>query len=76
MLGNARLDSEKIAQVHKTQTIQRIAGYGDVILAVQDTTGINYANHKKTEGLGYNCEQSLGVKRTTGLDFTPIGRER
>ncbi|GHT83832.1 hypothetical protein FACS1894137_05990 [Spirochaetia bacterium] len=41
MLGNTRLDSEKIAQVHKTETIRRIAGYGDVILAVQDTTGIN-----------------------------------
>jgi hypothetical protein len=35
--------------------------YGGTILAVQDTTGVNYNTHLKTEGIGYIGDKTLGV---------------
>jgi hypothetical protein len=40
---------------------------------MQDTTGINYAGHKKTEGLGYNCDKTLGINLHTCLMVTTDG---
>jgi hypothetical protein len=38
-----------------------MAAYGGTILAVQDTTGVNYNTHIKTEGIGYISDKTLGV---------------
>jgi hypothetical protein len=39
---------------------RRMAGYGGTILAVQDTTGVNYNTHLKTEGIGYISDKTMG----------------
>ena len=46
MLGNEKLKDQKILRCHRSATIERISD-NQVILAVQDTTGVNYANHAK-----------------------------
>jgi hypothetical protein len=38
-----------------------MAEYGGTNLAVQDTTGVNYNTHLKTEGIGYISDKTLGV---------------
>jgi hypothetical protein len=74
MLGNENFSVEEVKRVHKAATIKRIQDSGQkVILAVQDTTGVNYNTHKKTEGLGYFCEQSLGINLHTCLAVTVDG---
>lgn len=72
MLGNEKLDSKEILRCHRQATIERMAEY-PVILAVQDTTGVNYANHKKMEGLGYNCDKTLGINIHSCLAVTTEG---
>jgi hypothetical protein len=57
MLGNERFDQEEIPREHQAVTIRRIAGK-KVILAVRDTTSLNYDTHEKTEGIGYIGEHS------------------
>jgi hypothetical protein len=66
-----------------------MAAYGGMVLAVQDTTGVNYNTHIKTEGIGYISDKTLGVNvhsclAVTGdglvlgvldLDFTSFGRQ-
>ena len=61
MLGNDGLDREEIKRAHRAATIRRMSEYGGTILAVQDTTGVNYNNHLKTEGIGYISDKTLGV---------------
>jgi hypothetical protein len=73
LLGNEKLNIEKVEATHRAKTIERIAGYGGTILAIQDTTGLNYAGQKEMEGLGYNCEQSLGLNLHSCLAVTGEG---
>jgi len=72
MLNNENFDEDEIFEAHRKATIARIEKQ-QVILAVQDTTGINYANHLKTEAMGYNCEQTLGVNLHSCLAVRPDG---
>jgi hypothetical protein len=60
MLGNEKLDRQEILRCHREATIERMGRY-DGILAIQDTTSVNYKNHTKMEGLGYNCDKVLGI---------------
>jgi hypothetical protein len=60
MLNNEKFEKESILSAHRDATYVR-AGEGQVLLAIQDTMSANYDTHTKTVGLGYNCEQSLGV---------------
>jgi hypothetical protein len=72
MLKNDDLNKESILAAHRDSAAKR----GEdcrVLLAVQDTMAVNYNGHKKTEGLGYNCEQSLGVNIHSCLLITPEG---
>lgn len=48
---NEKVTPEKIRAAHREKTIERAKEYG-TILAVQDTTSMNYNAHKATEGLG------------------------
>jgi hypothetical protein len=57
MLGNEKFDNAEILREHQAATIRRLAGES-VVLAVQDTTSLNYDTHEKTAGLGYISEPS------------------
>jgi hypothetical protein len=73
LLGNNSFKEEEVKRCVRDATIKRIVENGKTILAVQDTTGINYAGHTKTEGMGYNCDKTLGINLHTCLAVTPDG---
>jgi hypothetical protein len=73
LLGNDSFDISEVKRSHKSATIERIKSSGAVILAVQDTTSINYSAHKKTEGLGYCCDNTLGINVHSCLAVTGDG---
>jgi hypothetical protein len=50
-----------------------MAEYGGTILAVQDTTGVNYNTRLKTEGIGYISDKTLGVNVHSCLAVTTDG---
>jgi hypothetical protein len=52
LLGNEKFDRDEIIKAHRNGTIKRMAGE-PVILAVQDTTGVNYDGQRNMEGNGY-----------------------
>jgi len=53
LIDNKKLTEAAILQAHRKATIQQIKKQGEsIILAVQDTTMLNYTSHPKTKGLG------------------------
>jgi hypothetical protein len=50
-----------------------MSDYGGTIPAVQDTTGVNYNTHLKTEGIGYIGDKTLGVNVHSCLAVTGDG---
>jgi hypothetical protein len=73
MLANESFDREEILMAHRDATIRRIVEYRGTILAVQDTTGVNYDTHLKTEGIGYIGDKTLGVNVHSCLVVTTDG---
>jgi hypothetical protein len=73
MLSNESFDREEIVRAHREATLRRMAGYGGTILAVQDTTGVNYNTRLKTEGIGYISDKTLGVNIHSCLAVTGDG---
>jgi hypothetical protein len=73
MLGNDAFDREEIIKAHREATLRRMADYGGTILAVQDTTGVNYNTHLKTEGIGYISDKTMGVNVHSCLAVTAGG---
>ena len=71
--GNEKFDGAEIKRCYGEAALRRISQNGNTILAVRDTTGINYAGHKKTEGPGYNCDKTLGINPHACLTVTPGG---
>jgi len=71
MLANEGCDKEEILAAHRESAGNR--NEEKVLLAVQDTMAVNYSTHTKTEGLGYNCEQALGINAHSCLLLTPQG---
>jgi hypothetical protein len=61
LLGNENLDREEVLRAHREATVRRMVQQGGTILAVQDTTSLNYNTHVKTEGIGYISDKTLGV---------------
>jgi len=61
MLGNEKLNREEVLRTHREATIRRMVQHGGTILAVQDTTSLNYNTHEKTQGIGYISDKTLGV---------------
>lgn len=49
--SNPKVKDEKILEPHIEQTLKRMESY-PIVLAVQDTTSLNYHSHESTEGLG------------------------
>jgi hypothetical protein len=72
-LGESRKAMGEILRAHRAATHARMAAHGGTILAVQDTTALNYASRKKMVGLGYNCERTRGLNVHTCMAFTPAG---
>ena len=48
---NDKVTPERIRAAHHQRTVERIAQH-ERVLAVQDTSFLNYTHHPKTEGLG------------------------
>jgi hypothetical protein len=72
-LANPRLDVGLIKGRHVGKTIERARASGGVVLAIQDTTALNYSGQKKMEGLGRNCEHGLGINLHTCMAVTAEG---
>lgn len=51
LFENAKVSAEKIFAAHGTNTVQRMSQH-EVVLAIQDTTSLNYSPHPQTTGLG------------------------
>jgi len=56
ILGNKKFTKESILAAHKDTTNTRNQN-NNTLLAIQDTMAVNYATHKKTAELGYNCKK-------------------
>lgn len=66
---------DKILRSHYESTQRRISGH-PVVLAVQDTTSLNYTGHSSTEGLGpiaRKKEGAMGLTLHDTMVFTPEG---
>jgi hypothetical protein len=72
MLGNERFDIREVIKRERTATVRRMAGH-KVVLAVQDTTSLNYNTHTQMEGLGYSSEHTRGVNIHTCLAVSGEG---
>jgi hypothetical protein len=73
MLGNENLDLEEILRTHREATVRRMIQLGETVLALQDTTSLNYNTHEKTEGIGYISDKTLGVNIHSCLGVTASG---
>jgi len=73
MPGNEDLDREEILRTHREATVRRMAQHGGTILAVQDTTSLNYNTQTKMEGIGYISDKTLGVNIHSCLAVTADG---
>jgi hypothetical protein len=64
-----------IRQSHHQATVQRVGAH-PIVLAVQDTTALNYTTHPCTEGLGPICHtrHSIGLLVHSTLAITPAGQ--
>jgi hypothetical protein len=68
---NADIAHEKILASHVASSLKRLKGH-EIILAVQDTTFIDYSGHAHTEGLGpLNAKGGWGMLCHGTLAFTP-----
>jgi hypothetical protein len=75
LFDNAKVTADKVLEPHQVQVEERMKRY-PLVLAVQDTTYIDYSSHPKTEGLGPigTEEQDLsGFVMHPTLAVTPKG---
>jgi hypothetical protein len=77
--SNYQVKAAQIIESQRGSVIQRIKSAGNVVLAVQDTTDLNYGTHRpQTRGLGYiNQTVQQGIKVHSCLavsgDGLPLG---
>ncbi|KAM3113416.1 IS4 family transposase [Phormidesmis sp. 146-33] len=72
---NDHVTSEQILSPHRTRTLERMKAEA-VVLAVQDTSYLNFSSHKHTQGLGPigdSRSASLGLVTHNILAVTPQG---
>jgi hypothetical protein len=72
LLGNDKFNKDEILRAHRAATIRRMEGH-PLILAVQDTTSVNYDSRQKMEGNGYIGDTTMGVNIHSCLAVTPEG---
>jgi len=71
---NDKVSPEKILLHHKEETVNHITNQ-KVILAVQDTTDIDFTTHVSVEGLGYlESERLHGIKVHTAIAVSDFGQ--
>ena len=73
MLGSENLDREAILRARREQTVRRMVQAEETILLIQDTASLNYNTRKKTQGIGYISDKTLGVNIHTCLAVTASG---
>ncbi len=74
-LDNKRVKLDTLLTAHHEATARRMSE-ASVVLAVQDSTSLNYSAHPLTEGLGplnTRADQSIGLWMHDTLAFTPEG---
>ena len=72
LLANEALSIEEVHRSHLDAMDERVRTES-VLLAIQDTSYVNYAGHKKTEGMGYAMNNSLGIAVHSCIAVTPEG---
>jgi len=75
-LENDRVVGGEIRRAHHQATLQRVKEY-PVVLALQDTTALNYSTHPKTQGLGLlgsHSPKTIGLLLHSTLAVTPQGQ--
>lgn len=80
LLNHPEASLERFLSGHRETTLARAAEY-PVVLAIQDTTSLNYSTHPATEGLGpigsYGANATLGLEvhstLLTNVEGTPLG---
>src|SRR6202012_1926803 len=74
-LGNAAIAAAALRQAHHQATLERVRTHR-VVLAVQDTTTLNYSTHPQTSGLGpigSHSPKTIGLLLHSTLALTPTG---
>jgi len=71
LFANEHFCPDQVLKAHKESSVKRIIdSKSKLILAIQDTTSLNYNSRKKTEGLGLvGGRESLGIYLHTTLAF-------
>src|SRR6476646_4817269 len=74
---NARISDREILSPHQRWTVERAAGY-ETVLAIQDTSEVDYSDRKATRGLGpISNAKARGLKVHTILaasgEGVPLG---
>ena len=72
---NALVEPEKLLAAHSQATVRRMQNH-KVVLAVQDTTSLNYSTHPRTKDLGpisNNADKTVGLFVHCTLGLTPAG---
>lgn len=73
---NEAIDPQELLASHTAATVGRMQGQR-VVLAVQDTTALNYSTHPDTEGLGpisNNQDKTIGLFLHTTLALSCLGQ--
>lgn len=65
--GNEKVTKSEILRHHIDQTMVRISTSGQAILAIQDTTYLDFTHHPKTQGLGKLTRPKKGRPPLMGL---------
>lgn len=70
---NEKVDEQEIISTHRSRVIERMKKY-DVVLAIQDTSEIDYTQHPEKKGLGQiGNESGKGLLMHTTLAVTAKG---
>ena len=75
-LENEAIEPSAIRQSHHQATLQRVRAHR-VVLAVQDTSALNYSTHPETAGLGpigSHSPKTIGLLLHSTLAITPRGQ--
>ena len=73
---NDAIDAEAIREAHQQRTLERVSP-APIVLALQDTSSLNYSTHPQTEGLGpigTRRQKIIGLLVHSTLAVTPSGQ--
>ncbi len=77
--SNQKVTKSKILRQHQAKTAERMQTHGGVVLAIQDTTYLDFTQLYKTQGLGpisciYEHAKQKGIVCHNTLAISPEGR--